>query len=90
MEANKRNKDLKLEDLEYLRERMTMAEAIGAQASSSTEVRAASQKLTGINVRGNSAGMAAIDTTQAEFGRYLSEVDDSGRTSRGSAWVGGG
>jgi len=79
MEANKRNKDLKLEDLEYLRERMTMAEAIGAQASSSTEVRAASQKLTGINVRGNSAGMAAIDTTQAEFGRYLNEVDDSGR-----------
>ena len=86
MEANKRNKDLKIEDLEYLRERMTLATAIGAQASSSTEVRSTSEKLTGINVRGNSAGMAAIDTVQPEFGRYIAEVDDTGR--RPVAFVG--
>lgn len=79
LEANKRNKDLKFEDLEYLRERMTLAAHIGAQAGSSTEVRSTAEKLTNINIRGMSTGMASIDTVQPEYGRYIADIDNDRR-----------
>ncbi|MCI0661308.1 MAG: ABC transporter permease [Acidobacteria bacterium] len=75
--ANRRNKDLTLSDAEYLRERMTLAQFIGVQGYSSAELRAADQKLTRVTVRGISAGMVNIDTTQPEFGRYINEDDDA-------------
>jgi putative ABC transport system permease protein len=77
--ANRRNKDLTLSDVAYLQERMTLAQFIGAQASSNAEVRSAEQKMTGVNVRGMSASMINIDTTQAEYGRFISEGDDERR-----------
>jgi putative ABC transport system permease protein len=79
IEANRRNKDLKLDDVEYLRTRMTLAANIGAQAGSNSEVRSAGEKLTSISIRGMSAGMAEIDTVQPEYGRYINEADDEGR-----------
>jgi putative ABC transport system permease protein len=77
--ANKRNKDLTLADAEYLREKMTLAQAVGVQDGRNAEIRAGNEKLTNINVRGNSASMINIDTTQPEFGRYISEFDDNNR-----------
>jgi putative ABC transport system permease protein len=76
IEANKRNKDLTLDDLRYLRERMTLAEEVAAQAQAGAEVKAGDQKLRDISIRGVSAGMINIDTTQAEYGRYIGEIDD--------------
>jgi len=77
--ANKRNKDLTLDDVAYLRERVTLAQFVGAQNSNNAEIRAGNEKLANINVRGNTASMINIDTTQPEFGRYISEFDDSNR-----------
>ncbi|MFN7624092.1 MAG: ABC transporter permease, partial [Acidobacteriota bacterium] len=81
LQALRRNKDLTTDDLDFLRERLTLATNLGAQGSTSAEVRAGGEKLTRINIRGNSAGMINIDTTQAEYGRYISEVDDERRRS---------
>lgn len=77
--ANKRNKNLTTDDVEYLRERVTLAQFVGAQDNNNAEIRSANEKLTNITVRGNSASMINIDTTQPEFGRYISEFDDSNR-----------
>ncbi|MBK7598615.1 MAG: ABC transporter permease [Acidobacteria bacterium] len=77
--ASKRNKDLKLEDLAYLQERMTLAKDIGAQGDANAEVRSSDQKLTNISVRGVSAGMINIDTVQPEFGRYIDGSDNERR-----------
>jgi putative ABC transport system permease protein len=77
--ANKRNKNLTVEDVDYLRERVTLAQFVGAQDSNSAEIRAGNEKLTNITVRGNTASMSNIDTTQPEFGRYIGEFDDSNR-----------
>ncbi|HZO04955.1 MAG TPA: ABC transporter permease [Solirubrobacterales bacterium] len=79
MDANKRNKDIKIDDLAYLRGRMTLAQEIGATGESNTEIRAGDQKMTNISVRGVSAGMINIDTIQPELGRYVSEGDDERR-----------
>ncbi|MDX2034637.1 MAG: ABC transporter permease [Blastocatellia bacterium] len=77
--ASRRNKDLTLADAHYLRERLTMAQEVGVQGFSSAEVRSASEKMTNVNVKGNTANMVNIDATQPEMGRYISEFDDANR-----------
>ena len=79
LQALRRNKDLTLDDMRFLQERLTLAQQIGAQGGSNAEVRAGGERLNGISVKGNTPGMINIDTTQAEYGRYISEVDDEGR-----------
>jgi len=76
LDANRRNKDLTLADVEYLRERMTMAQSIAAQGNASAELKAENQKLTNISVRGVSANMVNIDVVQPDVGRYIGELDE--------------
>ncbi len=76
IQANKRNKDLKIDDMYYLRERMTLAQTIGASGDSSAEVKAGDERMTNLYIRGVSPSMINIDTVQAEAGRYVNESDD--------------
>jgi putative ABC transport system permease protein len=79
--ANKRNKNLTVDDVAYLRERLPLsqAQAIGAQNNNNAEIRSETEKLTNITVRGNTASMINIDTIQPEYGRYIGDTDDSNR-----------
>lgn len=79
IEANRRNKDLTLDDVNYLRERMTLASYIGAQGYASAEIKANNDSLKNITVRGVSAAMSNIDTVQPELGRYINEIDEERR-----------
>jgi putative ABC transport system permease protein len=76
IQANKRNKDLKIDDMYYLRERMTLAQTIGASGDASAEVKAGDERMTNLYIRGVSPNMVNIDTVQAEAGRYVNESDD--------------
>ncbi len=76
LEANRRNKDLTLDDVKYLREHMTLAHYVGASGNASTEVKYGNERMSNINVRGVTASMAYIDTVQPEFGRYLSDMEE--------------
>jgi putative ABC transport system permease protein len=79
IDANKRNKDLTLGDVDFLRARMTLASHIGAQGYSTAEVKAGNEAMKNITVRGVSAAMVNIDTVQPEFGRYVNEIDEERR-----------
>jgi len=79
--ANRRNKDLTLADAEYLRERMTLAQSIGAQVGSSAEIRSPHGKMTNVNIKGVTPNMVNIESVQPEFGRYISETDNEHRRS---------
>jgi putative ABC transport system permease protein len=76
LDANRRNKDLTLEDVKYLRQNLTLALFIGADGQSSTEVKAGNEKLANVSVKGVTASMANIDVVQAEIGRYIGEIDE--------------
>ncbi len=76
LEANRRNKDLTLDDVRYLRERMTLATYVGASGNANTEVKYGNERLTRISVRGVTASMANIDTVQPEFGRYIGDMEE--------------
>ena len=86
LEANRRNKDLTLDDVTYLRQNMTLAQFIGADGQSNTEVKAGNEKLANVSVKGVTASMANIDTVSAETGRYIGEIDEE--RSRYVAMVG--
>jgi len=79
LNANRRNKDITLADAQYLQERMTLAQYIGVQSFSSAEVRSTNDKLTGINVKGNTPNMVYIDATQPDIGRYVNDTDNERR-----------
>ena len=79
LNANRRNKDITLADGQYLQERMTMAQYIGVQSFSNAEIRAGNEKLTGINVKGNTPNMVYIDATQPDIGRYVNDTDNERR-----------
>jgi putative ABC transport system permease protein len=76
IQANRRNKDLKIDDMYYLRERMTLAQAIGASGDANAEVKAGDERMTNLYIRGVSPSMVNIDTVQADTGRYVNESDD--------------
>ena len=77
--ANRRNKDITLSDAEYLSERMTLAQTIGVQGGNAAEIRSPREKLINISVRGVTPNMVNIESTQPEFGRYISETDNEHR-----------
>ena len=86
LEANRRNKDLTLDDVRYLREHITLATSVGASGRASTEVKYGNERMTRISVRGVSASMTYIDTVQPEFGRYISDMEEE--RSRHVAMIG--
>src|SRR5262249_13630515 len=77
----RRNKDITLADVDFLRERMTLAQNIGVQIFSSAEIRSPRDKMTNVTVKGNTPNMVNIDSTQPEFGRYINETDNEHRRS---------
>lgn len=76
LEANKRNKEVTLDDVEYLRERLKLAQILAAQKETFTDVKATEQRMTDVTVRGVTGSMVNIDVIQAEFGRYIAQVDE--------------
>src|SRR5262245_25940289 len=77
--ANRRNKDITLGDADYLRERMTLAQTIGVQGGNAGELRSLHGKMVNVSVRGVTPNMVTIESTQPEFGRYISEIDNEHR-----------
>ncbi len=80
LEARRRNKKVTLEDYEYLRDRMTLAEEVGALDSSRSDVRAGRQNLEDVSIRGVTANLINIFRESVAAGRYITESDDRSRT----------
>ena len=75
--AQRRNKELTLEDLEYLREHRVVIDQIGAKvAPTNSEVKRGSVDLEAVPVNGATPDIAAIDNISVEHGRYFTETED--------------
>lgn len=75
------NKMVKWDDYEGLRDNMRLAEAVGAEADHNGTVKYKKESIQDIQVRGVTANMGNIDIEEPEFGRYITETDDSHRTN---------
>ncbi|MEE8200591.1 MAG: ABC transporter permease, partial [Candidatus Acidoferrales bacterium] len=80
LEARRRNPKMTVEDMDYLREHMTLAEAVGAQDWRLSDVRGGNTSLEDVDIRGTTPNMVDISTEKVVSGRYITEGDYQRRT----------
>ncbi|MDA2913089.1 ABC transporter permease [Acidobacteriia bacterium AH_259_A11_L15] len=80
LEARRRNPKMTVEDMDYLREHMTLAEAVGAQEWRMSDVRGGNESLEDVSIRGTTPNMIDISTENVASGRYITQGDYQRRT----------
>ncbi|HWP43332.1 MAG TPA: ABC transporter permease [Blastocatellia bacterium] len=79
LEAFRKNPDLTLEDLEALRQSVTLADQIGAEDGGSRQVRYGNISLEGVGVQGVTPNKLLLSTIEIAQGRYLGDFDYDNR-----------
>ena len=82
--AQRRNKELTLEDYDFLKARTTLVGKIGAKARGTpSQIKRNDQTLEDVFVSGATANTADIDNRNVEFGRFFSdtEADNAARVA---------
>jgi putative ABC transport system permease protein len=75
--AQRRNKDLTLDDFEYLKQRATLIGRIGAKARATpSEVKRGNQIMEDVFVAGATANIADIENRDIAEGRYISDPEN--------------
>jgi putative ABC transport system permease protein len=81
LEATRRNKTISLDDYEYLRERVTLSDEVGAVVFGRRDARAGRQSLDDVGVRGVTPNMVFVASDQrVATGRYIAEGDQAHRS----------
>jgi putative ABC transport system permease protein len=77
--AQRRNKDLTMEDYEYLKERTALIDKIGARARGTpSEVKRGDQVLEDVFVSGATANCVDIENRDVADGRFIAEPENEG------------
>ena len=85
--AQRRNKDLTFDELEFIRERADLISMIGAKARRETaEIKRGGKKLEDIEIQGHEPIIAQIDNVDVEEGRFFSDAENE--NSRRVAYIG--
>jgi putative ABC transport system permease protein len=79
VKAVRRNREIRWDDYEYLRDYMKLPEAVAAQAFNRGKVRGENQNIDDVQIGGVTANIADMDVTEPELGRYVSEADNEHR-----------
>ena len=74
-------KKIELEDMRAIQERCLDCQEIGATASATVRVRAGNKEVPDVNLYGQTASMADIDTRAVEMGRYFTPAEEQHRAS---------
>lgn len=77
--AVRRNRRITWEDYEALRDHMTLPRNVGVEVRAMGRVRTADQALDDISIRGVTPNIGEMDVEEPQFGRYISDGDDSHR-----------
>jgi len=76
--AQRRNKELDFEDLEFLRTRLTLTDKLAAGARpESAQIKRGNEILESISVDGEQAALGEIEQAEAEDGRFFTDLEDS-------------
>jgi putative ABC transport system permease protein len=81
LEATRRNKLVSLDDYAYLRDRLTLADEVGAVVFGRRDARGGRQNLEDVGVRGVTPNMVFVASDQrVATGRYITEGDQAHRS----------
>ncbi|MGE0886176.1 MAG: ABC transporter permease [Blastocatellales bacterium] len=77
-EAQRRNKDLTFDDFDYLRERATLVNLLGAKAMGTpSTIKFGNESAENVQVDGATANCVDIDNLELAEGRYFMQTEDS-------------
>jgi putative ABC transport system permease protein len=77
--AIRRNRIITWEDYEALRDHLELPRNVGVEVRGMGRVRTTDQAVDDISIRGVTANIGEMDVEEPEFGRYISDGDDSRR-----------
>jgi putative ABC transport system permease protein len=86
LEMLRRNPELKKEEFEFLRSRLTMTREIGMAAGRGVSVHLGKELMENVSLQGTSPNMGVISNFEAEEGRFLSETENDRRMN--AAFIG--
>lgn len=76
-EAQRRNKELSFDELDFIRENARLIDKIGARAgNTSRDIRKDGQTLTGVSIAGVEPVIGQIDNVEVDYGRYFTEAEN--------------
>jgi putative ABC transport system permease protein len=81
LEARRHNRKLDLDDFEYLRDHMALAEDVGAQDWRNMDVRSGNQNIDDVSIRGATANIIDLSTDKVARGRFFSETEYQHRSA---------
>jgi putative ABC transport system permease protein len=81
VKATRRNKNISWDDYEYLRQNMQLPQRVGVEVRQDGRVHRGNQSLENCNIRGVSATIGQMDVEEPAEGRYITEADESHRSS---------
>ena len=81
VKLSRSNKIVTWEDYEYVRDNMRLADAVGLEVHRNGTVKYKTESIEDIDVRGVTANMGGIDTEEPISGRYMTDADDTHRSS---------
>lgn len=81
VKLSRSNKNITWDDYEYVRDNMSLAEAVGVEVRRLGKVKYQAETIEDVDVRGVSANMIGIDKEETALGRYVSEADDVHRAN---------
>jgi len=79
LEAVRHNRKMTIDDYEYIREHLTLAEKVGAQDWRFKEVRSGNEALSDVNIRGATPNIIDIATNKVGLGRFFTEGENERR-----------
>ncbi|MGE0103835.1 MAG: ABC transporter permease [Blastocatellales bacterium] len=86
-EAQRRNKDITFDDMDFLRERATLIDLLGAKAQGSpSTVKRGNETMENVGVDGATANIVDIENIEIAEGRYFTSSEDS--SSQNVAFIG--
>ncbi|SPE29456.1 conserved membrane hypothetical protein [Acidobacteriia bacterium SbA2] len=75
LKAQRRNKPIRIEDFEYLRDNIQGYKNIGAETGTDGDVKFKSHIVHEVQVSGETSNMIDIGQAKVEYGRYLNDTD---------------
>jgi putative ABC transport system permease protein len=75
LEARRHNRKFDIDDFQYLRDHMVLAEEVGAQDWRNKDVRAGNENIDDVTIRGATANIIDLSTDKIARGRFFSETE---------------
>jgi putative ABC transport system permease protein len=79
VKALRRNKNITWEDYEALRDNLKLPKSVGVETRTVATVRAGTQNLEDVSIRGVTASIGEMDVEEPAVGRYITEGDEQHR-----------